>query len=356
VRAWTDIAVFGLRITLHYAPKEIKCRTHGRIQEEIPWAAARARVTYRLEYRICGLSQIMTQKAAAEIVTLSTSTVSDVLHRVITRVRSGHKIRGLTTLGIDEISYCKGRKYATIVYDLDRSEVVWVGRGKGRATADEFFTQHLSAYQRGRITWASCDMSAAYTEAIKHHCPNATLVIDRFHVVKALNEAVDTVRKEEWRSLQGDQRHAIKGLRWLLGMHSRNRTKDQTALLNKLRNSNRRIHRAWLLKDEFEHFWEYNYVGAADNFLKSWMTAALKSRIPSLRTFVNTLKKHRDNILAFVQRPLTNAVGEGLNRVIKIVKNRASGFRTLESFADLIFLTVGDLDIPAQIPATLRHL
>jgi len=181
-------------------------------------------------------------------------------------------------------------------------------------------------------------------------------VIDRFHVVKALNEAVDAVRKEEWHSLEGDEKKAIKGLRWLLGMHSRNRSKGQTRMINKLRNSNRRIHRAWVLKDEFEHFWNYRYVGSAENFLKSWITAALKSRIPSLKKFVATLKEHRENILAFIKRPLTNAVGEGLNRIIKIVKNRASGFRSLDSFADLIFLTVGDLDIPAQIPSKLRTL
>lgn len=355
-RTWTDIAVFGLTIILHYAPKEIHCPTHGRIQEEIPWAAARARVTYRLEYRVCALSQIMTQKAAAEILKMASSTVSDILHRVITRTRAGHRIRGLVTLGVDEISYCKGKKYATIVYDLDRSCVVWVGKGKGRATIDEFFNQRLSEYQRKQITWASCDMSRAYTEAIKHHCPNATLVIDRFHVVKALNEAVDAVRKEEWRKLEGDERKAIKGLRWLLGMHSRNRSKGQTRMINKLRNSNRRIHRAWVLKDEFEHFWNYSYVGSAENFLKTWSTAALKSRIPSLRKFVGTLKEHWENILAFVKRPLTNAVGEGINRIIKIVKNRASGFRSLPSFTDLIFLTVGDLDIPAQIPSKLRTL
>lgn len=355
-RTWLDITVFGIKIILHYAPKEIHCPTHGRLQEEIPWAADRARVTYRLEYRICAFSQIMTQKAAAAILKMSASTISDILHRLITRTRAGHKIRGLVTLGVDEISYRKGKKYATIVYDLDRSCVVWIGKGKGRATIDQFFNEQLSDYQKKQITWASCDMSKAYTEAIKHHCPNATLVIDRFHVVKALNEAVDAVRKEEWRALEGDEKKTIKGLRWLLGMHSRNRSKGQTRLLNKLRNSNRRIHRAWVLKDEFEHFWNYNYVGSAESFLKSWMTAALKSRIPSLRKFVDTLKLHQENILSFIKRPLTNAVGEGLNRIIKIVKNRASGFRSLESFADLIFLSVGDLDIPAQIPSKLRTL
>ena len=123
-----------------------------------------------------------------------------------------------------------------------------------------------------------------------------------------------------------------------------------------LRNVNRRIHRAWVLKDEFEHFWNYCYRGSAEKFLKRGATAALRSRIPSLRKFVNTLRKHFDNILAFIDRNLTNAVGEGLNRTIKIVKNRASGYRGLDNFADMIYLTVGDLDIPAQIPSDLRTL
>ncbi|MEA3291599.1 MAG: ISL3 family transposase [Pseudomonadota bacterium] len=356
LRRWEDLTLMGLKVLLWYAPKEIQCPTHGKVQETIPWAPAYSRITYRLEWRICTLCQIMTQKAAAEILKMPSSTLSDLLHRIITRVRDGHKIRGLVTLGVDEISFCKGRKFATLVYDLDRSRVLWVGRGKGRETIDRFFHEAMSKGQKLRITWASCDMSRAYTGAIKHHCPNATLVIDRFHVVKALNQAVDEVRKEEWRTLDTAGRKAIKGLRWLLGMHSRNRTKGNTRFLNNLRRSNRRIHRAWVLKDEFEHFWNYSYRASAEKFLKRWMTAALRSRIPTLRTFVGTLRNHFENILAFVDRNLTNAVGEGLNRIVKIVKNRASGYRNLHHFADLIYLTVGDLDIPAQIPSDLRTL
>ena len=346
----------GMRILLWYAPKEIRCPTHGRVQEEIPWAPAFARISYRLEWRICALCQIMTQKAAAEILLLPTSTLSNLLHRVITRVRRGHKIRAVTTLGVDEISYCKGRKFATLVYDLDRARVLWVGPGKGRDTIDRFFNECLSRGQKARIVWASCDMSRAYIEAITHHCPNVTLVIDRFHVVKALNQAVDEVRKEQWRALDTQGRKAIKGLRWLLSMHSRHRTKGHTRFLNSLRTSNRRIHRAWVLKDEFEHFWNYRYRASAETFLRRWMTAALRSRIPTLRTFVGTLRTHLANILAFIDRHLTNAVGEGLNRIIKIVKNRASGYRHLDHFADMIYLTVGDLDIPAHIPSQLRTL
>jgi transposase len=355
-RTWTDVTILGLKVTFHYAPKEITCPTHGRGREEIPWAAANARVTHRLEWRICALSQIMTQKAAAELLKMASSTLSDLLHRVIARERSEHKIRGLVTLGVDEISYLKGRKFCTIVYDLDRSRVLWVGKGKGRETIDKFFNEQLSEYQRKQITWASCDMSRAYTGAIQHHCPNVKLVIDRFHIVKALNEAVDEVRKEEWRDLDVDGRKAIKGLRWLLGMSAKNRTKSDTRFLNALAKSNRHIHRAWVLKDEFNRFWEYRYAGSAKQFLKNWMTSALKSRIPSLIKFVGTLREYQDNIMTFIERPLTNAVGEGINRILKIVKNRSSGFRNLESFADLIFLTIGDLDIPAHIPSRLRTL
>jgi len=111
-----------------------------------------------------------------------------------------------------------------------------------------------------------------------------------------------------------------------------------------------------VVKDEFEHFWQYCYRASAEKFLIRWITAALQSRIPTLRTFVGTLRDHFENILAFVNRPLTNAVGEGLNRIIKIVKNRASGYRHLDYFTDMIYLTVGDLDIPAQIPSELRTL
>lgn len=355
-RVWEDLTLLGLKVLLWYAPKEIACPTHGRIQEEIPWAAPFSRITYRLEWRICALCQIMTQKAAAGLLKMPGSTLSDLLHRVINRTREDHRIRGLKTVGVDEIAFCKGRKYATVVYDLDRARVVWVGQGKGRETIDRFFNDCLSEGQKSRIQWACCDMSRAYTEAIKHHCPNATLVIDRFHIVKALNEAVDEVRKQQWRELDTDGRKAIKGLRWLLSMHSSNRSKGHTRFLNRLRNSNRRIHRAWVLKDEFEHFWNYTYRGSAEKFLKRWMTAALRSRLPSLRKFVATLRNHYEHILAFIDTGLTNAVSEGINRIIKIVKNRASGYRNLDSFADMIYLVVGDLDIPAHIPSQLRTL
>lgn len=355
-RVWRDLPVCGWSVFFWYYPKEISCPTHGRVQEEIPWAESYARVTYRFEYIMLVYCQLMTQKAAAKILHIPKSTLSDQLHRTITRIRDGHRIRGLRSVGIDEISYCKRHKYATIVYDLDRARVVWVGQGKGRETIDAFFNESLSDYQKSKIKWASCDMSATYIGAIEDHCPNAVLVLDRFHIAKALNEAVDEVRKEQWRQASADERKALKGLRWLLFKHFSNRSKKDSRILNALRKGNHRIHRAWVLKDEFDHFWDYKAPWAAERFLKRWMTTALKSRLEPIRKFVQTIKKHMHRIITFIECRLTNAVAEGLNRIIKIVKNRASGFRSLKAFTDMIYLTVGDLDIPAQIPVKFRTI
>ena len=337
-----------------YAPAEILCPTHGRVQERIPWADSHARVSYRLEYLVLLYCQIMTQKAAASLLRMAKSTLSDVLHRAISRLRAGHRIADMDKLGIDEISYRKGKKFATIVYDLDHQCVVWVGKGKGRETADQFFKDALSEEQRMKIRFASCDMSRAYLGAVEHWCPKAILVIDRFHIVKALNKAVDEVRKEQWREAQGEDKKALKGLRWLLFVHSKNRTKGDTRKLNLLKRSNRRIHRAWVLKDEFEAFWDYSYTQPAETFFNAWITVALRSRLKSMKDFALMLRRHEAHIIPFIKTRLTNAISEGINRIIKIVKNRASGFANLEAFTDMIFLTVGDVDIPAQIPIDFR--
>jgi len=355
-RRWRDGRICGQTVWLLYSPREIRCRTHGQAVEVIPWASPSSRVSYRFEYTMLRMCSDMTQKAVANLLGLPTSTLSDLLHRAIKRGREGHKIRGLKTIGIDEISYAKGHKYATVVYDLDRSCVVWIGAGKGRETIDRFFTEALSNYQKAQITWACCDMSEAYIGAIKAHCENATLVLDRFHIVKNLNEAIDEVRKEQWRKANKTDRKALKGLRWLLYRHSSTRSPEGTRTLKQLEKLNRRIYRAWRLKDEFEQFWNYKAPWAARRFLKNWTATAMRSRLDPIKRFVRTLREHAEDIIAFVETRLTNAIPEGLNRIIQIIKNRASGFRGLDPFSDMIFLVVGDVDIPGQIPARFRTL
>lgn len=355
-RFWRDIPVGPWSVWLMYWPREIRCTTHGRVTERLPWADAGARVSYRFEYLMLRYGQIMSQKAAAELLRVPTSTLSDLLHRSIQRLREGHRIRGLRTIGIDEISYHKGHKYATLVYDLERSCVVWIGQGKGREAVDGFFGEALSDYQKAQIRAACCDMSQAYIAAIEAHCPNATLVLDRFHIVKALNAAVDEVRKQQWREASQADRKPLKGLRWLLYRHSSTRTRRDTRNLKALDKHNRRIYRAWQLKEEFEQFWNYKATWAAERFIKRWTKSALLSRLEPMRQFVYTLRRHQRAVVSFIDTRVTNAIAEGINRIVRMIKNRASGYRHLDAFSDMIHLTVGDVDLPEQIPARFRTL
>jgi transposase len=349
-RKWKDLCVNGIKVIFIYRPKEIVCETHGRVQENIPWSDPFSRNTLRFEYALLYYCKQMTQKSVCEILKISSSTLSDILHRIVTRERSNSKIRGLKFIGADEISYKKGHKYATIVYDLETSAVVWAGKGKGSETLETFLKENLSQYQRDQVQIVCCDMGESYISAFKKNLPNAQLVLDRFHIVKALNEAMDEVRKDEWRRVSKGDKKFYKGLRWMLFRSSANRSRKESTTIQELKKSNNRIYRAWLLKDEFEAFWDYTYRGSAEKYLKSWITRALKSRIEPMRRVANTLKKYSQEILAFIDTRITNAKAEGVNRIIKIVKNRASGFRTLEAFIDLIYLVIGNVDIPSRIP------
>lgn len=355
-RTWRDVVVCGIAIFFHYRPKEIRCSTHGRGVEDIPWAASHSRVTYRLELLILSLTQKMAQKAVSDLLKVPSSTLSDIIHRLIKRERQGHNIRGLDIIGVDEISYAKGKRYVTLVYDLAKCQVVWVGKGKGKESIDRFFKEHLSEYQRAKIRLACCDLSRAYVASIKEHCVNASLVLDKFHIVQALNKAVDEVRKDSWREASREDKKAFRGLRWLLSYSQATRSKGQTRRLNLLEKSNKRIFRAWLLKDNFEHFWTYISPGHAENFLDTWVTRTLRSRIQPLKDFALMLRKHKENILSFIKDPITNSKAEGINRLLKMLKNRSSGFKSLDCFIDMIYLNVGDVDICGRFPKQFNTL
>jgi transposase len=352
-RTWRDTPVGGLATAITYSPREIICKTHGRLQEAIPWAARHSRSTLRFDFLVLRLCKVMTQKEAAAQLGLPASTLAEMLHRCVARYRDGHKLRALKNLGIDEISYKKGHRYLTVVYDLDRHHVVWVGKGKARDTIDRFFNEVMSPGQRARVQTACCDMSPTYIGAIGDHLPGALLVLDRFHVVKVLNEAVDEVRKEVWRAASQAERKGLKGLRFILLKNRKNRSRREHKIMAGLARSQRQLARACELKDELAHFWTYSYIGSAEKFLKAWKKRAKLSRIEPLKKFARTLENHWDGVMASVSG-ITNAVAEGLNRVIRMTKNRASGYRSTDNFANMIYLIIGDLDLPGQIPTINR--
>jgi len=120
--------------------------------------------------------------------------------------------KALRIIGIDEVSRAKGQRYLTLVYDLVRRRVVWIGEDRDAATMERFF--EWLGKRRARSIWVvCCDACAIYLDAIQLHLPKAQGLFDRFHVVQHLNHAVDEVRRQTWRALSGPARAEFKRTR-----------------------------------------------------------------------------------------------------------------------------------------------
>lgn len=107
---------------------------------------------------------------------------------------------GLVNIGIDETSFRKGHKYITIIVNHDTNTVVWVGEGHGKLVLEKLYRQ-LAPEQRASIKVVSSDGARWITDCVKEFTPDFTRCMDPFHVVQWASDALDEVRKEEWRRL-----------------------------------------------------------------------------------------------------------------------------------------------------------
>jgi transposase len=180
------------------------------------------------------------------------------------------------------------------------------------------------------------DMSEAYEQEVRAHCPQARIVYDLFHVVaKYGREVIDRVRVDETNRVARAagpgptraRRRVIKGTRWLLLRNKRNLRPEERVRLHELLAANRRLWVVYVLKDALKQLWRYRYRGAAQRAWRQWYGWAIRSRIPALLTFARNLKAKLPGILAHCQYPLHTGVLEGINNKIKVIKRMAYGFR-----------------------------
>jgi transposase len=254
-------------------------------------------------------------------------------HRSTTPVR---------VLGVDEVSRRKRHVYLTVVYDLESGVVVWVGEGREMCTLQRFF-EEWGPERAAKIETACCDMWQPYIQVLGEKAPQAEVVFDRFHVVKHLNEAVDQVRREEYRSLPPEERKEMKQSRFLLLKNPCNLKPKEKRRLGKLLKTNRKVVKAYYLKEAFQMYWEYKQPGRASTYLKQWFWWATHSRIEPLRDFAWMLRRHWDGIMAWTKTRTSNGALEGMNNKIKSLSHRAFGFRKAQTFIDIIYHCCGGL-------------
>jgi transposase len=267
-------------------------------------------------------------------------TVERIVQRTVETLLPKNRFDGVTWIGIDETSFKRGHHYLTVVYDLQRGRVIWVGEGKSGKTLTSFFDEFTESRAR-QLRVVSMDMSQAYTSVVRARAPQADIVYDKFHVVKLLLEAVEEVRRAEANDLTSVERKKLKGLRFAFLRNPKNlRPKDQVAI-KQVVSINAKLARVYQLRVDFEALWDCLTENQAREFLARWTRAALLSRREPLRRFAKTVRSHMDGILSFFQHGVTNAALEGTNNKIKLTIHRAFGFQSLSGLMSMVYLCCG---------------
>lgn len=347
-REWRDLPMRKLPLKLRYRPRRVACPRCGVRVEDFPWAEPWARVTRALSHAVALLARELSWQGTAREYGLNWKSVAAIVRRSVQYGLRRRKRPPVHVIGMDEVSRRKGQVYLTVVYDLERRVLLWVGEDRTEEAVKKFFTEEMGRRRCRTLRVVCMDMWAPYARLVREHAPNAQILFDRFHIVKHLNEAVDEVRRSEMRRLSLQEKATFKGTRWLLLKNPWNLKPDQKERLSTLVRWNTPLVRAWYLKEAFQLFWGYQQPRRAEQHLHQWMHSAMRSRLDPFKRFVRMLRSHQDGILPWTKVRLSNGAVEGMNNKIKSISHRAFGFRSAKNFIAAIYHCCARLPLPIE--------
>jgi transposase len=312
----------------------VECAACGSVrQAPVAFAARGRRCTRSFVRYVLDLRPRMTIQDLAEYLGVSQWLVRDIEKEYLQRHFAKPKLKRVRHIAIDELSIGGGHKYLTVVLDLERGAVLFVGEGKGADALNPFWKRLKGS--RAKIQAVAMDLSAAYRLAVREHLPQATLVFDHFHIVKLFNDKLSDLRRDLYREAK-DQLHkdVLKGTRWLLLKNPEHLDdeRDESARLKEALELNASLATAYYLKEDLRQLWSQPTKQAAERFLDAWVRRAEASGIRMLQRFARTLTIHRRGILAWYDVPISTGPLEGTNNKIRTLQRQAYGFRDREYF------------------------
>jgi transposase len=349
-RRWRALDLGTSRAFVEAAALRVACREHGVVVARVPWARHGSWFTREFEDQVAWLATQCSKSAVCELMRVSWLTVGRIIERVLVEQsgRRGDRLAGLRRIGIDELSYRKGQRYITVVVDHDSGRLVWAAGGRDKKTVARFFSE-LGEERKAKLELVSSDMGEWITRVVAEQCPQATLCLDAFHVVALASDALDEVRREVWNEARrsGDASGArwLKGTRWALWKRPERLSERQQAKLATIEQVNRRLYRAYLLKEHLRLvFHAPTEEGIA--LLDAWLSWARRCRIPAFVKLATTISAHRAGIVATLTHRLSNARTEAINTTLRLICRRAYGFHSAEALIALAMLTLGGLRPP----------
>ena len=345
-RRWRDLDTMQFTTWIEADVPRGECTTHGVKQLRVPWAEPGSQFTALFERLAIDLFRECSITGAVGRLRISWDEGWGIKARAVKRGLARRRPEVVGRIGVDEKAIAKRHRYLTIVGDLEQSRVLYMADDRKQESLDGFWPT-LTPAQRDGITAVAMDMWEPYVQSTRAHLPGADgkIVFDKFHVVKHLHDAVDRVRRGEHRALKraGDER--LTGSKYLWLRRPETLSETQRAAFRALQRQDRKVGRAWALKERFRSFWEYRYPGAATTFFTRWFWRATHSRLTPMAAVAKLIQRHLPNLLTYLRHHLTNAGLEGINAVIQWVKKTARGFRNAEHFKTAIYFHCGGLDL-----------
>jgi len=337
-----DLSLGQFKSLLVVPQHRIDCDRCGRQRERLPFVREGARCTRRFEKWLFVLTRYMTVKAVSTLLCCDWGMVKDAEVRYIRGLLRKRDLSGIRRIGIDEVSERSGHRYLTLVTDLDRRRVIWVGRNRDRAVLRRFF-RWFGPERSKRLKLAVIDMHDPYELELRAQVPRAAIIYDRFHVMKHMNGAVDLIRRRVQSQMTPEERRVIKNKRYLLLKAAESLKDKQRVTLDELLAANREIATAYVLKEDFREWFKCRRPAEARSYLRDWIGKVNDSGIPELLKFVELLKRRRRGIRGYFRHRITNGLSEGFNNVVKTIKKMAYGFHDSHYFRLKILRICGKL-------------
>ncbi len=349
-RRWRHLDLAGMKLYLRYDTRRVDCPRCGVVVEHLPWANVSSWFTRPFEDHVGYLAQRSDKTTVSALMRIAWTTVGDIIQRVVKRHQRSNVLDGLTHIGVDELSYRRHHEYVTVVVDHVRGHIVWAHPGKNADTLKAFFDE-LGPERVAKLEAVTIDMSAAYIKAVTEAAPQAQIIFDRFHVQRLAHDALDTVRRAEVRQVTSDdERRGLKKTRWALHKNPWNLTGLERDKLTALPRVNRRLFRAYLLKEALAGILDGKQVHVARRKLGEWIAWAARSRLAPFCRLAATIRTHQDRILAYVQSRLSNGRTEALNGKARTITRRAYGLHSASALIALLKLCCAGIHLE---PVTL---
>jgi transposase len=348
-RRWRALDLGTVRAYLEADAPRVCCPRHGVVVAAVPWARHGAGFTRAFEDTAAWLAVHTSKTAVGELLRVAWRTVGRIAARVAAETGAElDRFAGLHRIGIDEISHKRGHRYLTDVVDHDTGRLVWVAPGHDEQTLDRFFDA-LGEQRSGQITLVSADAATWIANVVARRCPAAALCLDPFHIVRWATDALDEVRRETWNTARRGGQIALavelKGARYALWKNPEHLTVRQRGKLARVAEVNRRLYRAYLLKEELRLVFKLKGPRAIA-LLDAWLVWARRCRIPAFVKLARSVTDHRAGIQATLLHGLSNGLVESINTKLRLLTRIAFGFKSPDALIALALLSLGGLCPP----------